>query len=158
MNDGNILIDVKNISKKYILDNKEFEALQNISFQLRKGESIGLIGENGSGKSTLLKILSGLIKPSSGEVVINGKINSLIEVGSNFISDLTGRENVKQFLKLNNISKFEIDEKINEIHEFSGLNDFFDQPIKFYSTGMFVRLAISAGFHIDADIFLIDEV
>jgi len=155
---SDILIEVKNLSKSYNIEGEEFLALDNVSFTLSKNESIGLIGSNGSGKSTLLKILSGLIKPSSGTAVINGKINSLIEIGSNFIPDLTGRENVKQFLELNNISKGKIDAIIEEVKDFSELNHFFEKPVKFYSSGMFVRLAISSGFHIDADIFLIDEV
>lgn len=158
MNSNKNLIEVKNLSKSYNIEGEEFLALDNVSFTLSKNESIGLIGSNGSGKSTLLKILSGLIKPSSGTALINGKINSLIEIGSNFIPDLTGRENVKQFLELNNISKGKIDAIIEEVKDFSELNHFFEKPVKFYSSGMFVRLALSAGFHINADIFLIDEV
>ena len=153
-----ILIEVKNISKEYDLGDRKFKALDTTSFTLRKNESIGLIGKNGSGKSTLLKILAGLIKPSTGTVSINGKVNSLIEIGSNFIPDLTGRENVKLFLKLSGIAIDKIEPITEEVKIFSELDDFFEKPTKFYSSGMFVRLAISAGFHLDADIFLIDEV
>ncbi|MCB9256483.1 MAG: ABC transporter ATP-binding protein [Chitinophagales bacterium] len=158
MKDGEALVEVKNLSKSYFLEGKEHAVLSNISFTLHKNESLGLIGNNGSGKSTLLKILSGLVKPSSGEVIIRGKVNSLIEIGSNFIPELTGRENVKQFLRLNGIDPDAQNEKIEEIYTFSGLETFFDQPVKYYSSGMFVRLAIASGFHIDADIFFIDEV
>ncbi len=158
MQSNDILLEVKNISKEYTLNGRKFKALDSISFKLKKNEGIGLIGKNGSGKSTLLKILAGLIKPSEGEVSIYGKVNSLIELGSNFIPDLTGRENVHQFLKLNSIPKKEIDAITKSIYTYSELGDFFDQPVKFYSSGMFVRLAISAGFEINADIFLMDEI
>lgn len=158
MND-NTLIRVKDLSKKYFLqDNtklKEVEVLNNIIFELKRKQIIGIVGENGAGKSTLLKILAGYIKPTNGEVEIFGKVNSLIEIGGNFIPELTGKENVKQFLKLN--SK-EDNSLINKIKDFSELGDYFEQPIKYYSSGMFVRLAVSAGFYIDADIFLIDEI
>tara|TARA_Y100000385_G_scaffold66934_1_gene66691 strand:+ start:3019 stop:4209 length:1191 start_codon:yes stop_codon:yes gene_type:complete len=158
MQSSDILLEAKNISKEYTLNDQNFKALDSISFKLKKNEGIGLIGKNGSGKSTLLKILAGLIKPSEGEVFIYGKVNSLIELGSNFIPDLTGRENVKQFLKLNSIPNKEIDSLTKRIYSYSELGDFFDQPVKFYSSGMFVRLAISAGFEINADIFLMDEI
>lgn len=161
--DDDVLLRVENLSKKYTLHNndgklKEIDALNNISFELKKNQSIGLIGKNGSGKSTLLKIIAGYIKPSSGKVEIFGKINSLIEVGSNFIADLSGRENVKQFLQLNHVPKTKIDYLVEEIKQFSELETYFEQPVKYYSSGMFVRLSVSAGFFIDANIFLIDEV
>jgi lipopolysaccharide transport system ATP-binding protein len=158
MENNDVLIAVKNLSKEYILNGQKFMALDNVSFTLNKNQGIGLIGKNGSGKSTLLKILAGIIKPSQGEVRIYGKINSLIEIGSNFIPDLTGRENVNHFLKLNNIPNEEIPDIIERIYNYSELEEFFDQPVKFYSSGMFVRLAISSGFEVSADIFLMDEV
>lgn len=156
------ILEVKNLSKIYKLQKNgsyvDFAALKDINFQLFKGESIGLIGKNGSGKSTLLKIISGLVKPSSGEITINGKINSLIEIGSNFIPDISGRENVLLFLRLQGIETSKHEELCWKILEFSELGDYFDQAVKYYSSGMFVRLALSAGFHIEADLFLIDEV
>jgi len=161
--DNNTLLELKSISKSYGVSSmsnspQEFFALHDVSFELKKGEKIGLIGKNGSGKSTLLKIISSLTKPSSGVLTIQGKINSLIEIGSNFIPDLSGRENIKQFLSLNKIAKNDHEALINKIISFSELEDFIDQAIKYYSSGMFVRLAIATGFHINADIYIMDEV
>src|SRR5690554_2779419 len=127
------LLVVENISKTYQIsqDGKPstFHALENVSFELKRNQSIGLIGKNGSGKSTLLKIIAGLVKPSSGKVEIYGKINPLIEVGSNFFPDLTGRENVKEFFKINNIAAETHVQKIESVLEFSELGHYFDQPI-----------------------------
>lgn len=156
-----IVIETKGLSKGYYPLRKggyKFHALSDVSFKLSASQRVGIIGTNGSGKSTLLKILSGLIKPSSGKANVIGKVNALIELGSNFIPDLTGRENVSFFLRINDVPNDEIPDIIEKIKLFSGLEDYFDQPIKHYSSGMYVRLAISAGFHINAEIFLIDEV
>jgi len=161
MNDE-FLLRVADLAKTFRFQSNGTEesacVLNNISFELGKGEAIGLIGRNGSGKSTLLKILAGFIKPTSGEVLINGKINSLIEVGGNFIPDLSGRENIVNLLKFHQTPTKELDDIVQSIHDFSELGRYFDQPIKNYSSGMFVRASVSAGFHIDADIFLIDEI
>lgn len=160
-NSENVVVDVKNLTKGYYpIGKNEYNvyALKDININLYQGQRVGLIGRNGSGKSTFLKILSSLIKPSDGIVKIKGKVNTLIELGSNFIPDLSGRENVTFFLSMNGIKADEKKQIIEKIKEFSGLESYFDQPIKHYSSGMFVRLAISAGFHINADLFFIDEV
>jgi ABC-type polysaccharide/polyol phosphate transport system ATPase subunit len=156
------LLRVSGLTKQYRLQGEgeqdAVNVLNNVSFDLRKGDSIGLIGRNGSGKTTLLKILAGFIKPTSGTVEINGKVNSLIEVGGNFIPDLTGRENVRNYLKFYGVPQDELDATVLKVEEFGELGRYFGQPVKNYSSGMFVRASVSAGFHVKADIFLIDEI
>lgn len=156
------LLKVRGLTKQYRLQGEgkqdTVNVLNDVSFDLRKGDSIGLIGRNGSGKTTLLKILAGFIKPTSGTVEINGRINSLIEVGGNFIPDLTGRENVRNYLKFYGVPQDELDVTVQKVEEFGELGRYFDQPVKNYSSGMFVRASVSAGFHVKADIFLIDEI
>jgi len=156
------LLTVTDLSKSYFLSHgegaEERYALRNVSITLNKGDSIGLIGRNGSGKSTLLKVVSGLVRPTSGSVIVNGKVNALIEVGSNFIPDLTGRENVVHYLRFNEIPESEIWATVEEVFRFSELGSYFDSPVKQYSSGMFVRLAASAGLFVKADIYVLDEV
>jgi len=159
---SDVLLSVNNISKQYTLQDERgsevITVLDRVNFELRRGESIGLIGRNGSGKTTLLKILAGFVKPTSGEVLINGKVNSMIEVGSNFLPDLSGRENTRNFLSFHDSPSSETDAIVQSVQEFSELGQYFDQPVKNYSAGMFVRASMSAGFHINAEIFLIDEI
>jgi len=137
---------------------QEFWALRDISFSVRSGTTIGVLGQNGSGKSTLLKILAGLMLPTVGYVTVNGKKSSLIELGMGFHSEFSGRSNVYLNSALLGIPKEEIDSKFDQIVEFSGIGDFIDRPVKTYSSGMYLRLAFSVVINIDPEVLLIDEV
>lgn len=180
------VIEVKNISKKYEIHpegrsykilqrdilqklknplsffrndkRQEFWALKNISFSVKKGEIVGIIGRNGSGKSTLLRILGGISPPSSGEVIIRGKVSSLLEAGPGFHQELTGRENIFLNGIILGMPKKIIEEKYEEIVEFSGVKNFINIPVKFYSSGMYVRLAFSISAHLLPEILLLDEI
>lgn len=136
---------------------KEFTALNSLSFDLKKGESLGIIGMNGAGKSTLLQILAGVMRPSSGDVMVEGQVAALLELGSGFNPDFTGKENVYLNAALFGLSKIEIDLKFESILKFSEIEDFMYQPVKTYSSGMILRLAFSVIAHVDADILIIDE-
>ena len=133
-------------------------ALRDISFTVRQGEVIGIIGRNGAGKSTLLKILSRITPPSSGRITLNGRVASLLEVGTGFHPELTGRENVYLNGTILGMRKVEIDRKFDEIVDFSGVEKFIDTPVKRYSSGMRVRLAFSVAAHLEPEILLVDEV
>ena len=135
-----------------------FWALQNITFDVKSGQVLGLIGSNGAGKSTLLKILSRITEPTSGYAKIYGKVSSLLEVGTGFHPELTGRQNVYLNGSILGMTKKEIDQKFDEIVEFSGVQKFLDTPVKRYSSGMRVRLAFSVTAHLEPDILMIDEV
>lgn len=141
--------------KKEVIQNK---VLSNASFKIYEGDSIGIIGENGTGKSTTLKLVSKILNPDSGEIIVNGKIASLLEVGIGFQQDLTGRENVYLYGSILGLKKKEIDEKYNEIVNFAEIPDFMDTPVKNYSSGMYMRLAFSVAVSIDPEILLVDEV
>lgn len=136
----------------------EFWALRDVSFSVDQGERIGIIGKNGAGKSTLLKILSRITAPTEGRIKVNGRIASLLEVGTGFHGELTGRENVFLNGAILGMKRGEIQRKFDEIVEFSGISDFIDTPVKRYSSGMFVRLAFSVAAFLDADIMVLDEV
>jgi lipopolysaccharide transport system ATP-binding protein len=133
-------------------------ALKDISFKINRGEIVGIIGKNGAGKSTLLKILSRITEPTSGEALVNGNVASLLEVGTGFHPELTGRDNIYLNGTILGMRRNEIDRKFDEIVDFSGIDRFIDTPVKRYSSGMYVRLAFSIAAHLEPDILLIDEV
>lgn len=136
---------------------REFWALRNISFEVRRGETMGIIGRNGSGKSTLLQLICGTLAPTAGDIQTNGRIAALLELGSGFNPEFTGRENVFMNAAVLGLSEEEIAERYDRIVEFSEIEDFIDQPVKTYSSGMFMRLAFAVQAHIDASIVVIDE-
>jgi len=140
------------------LRSAEFWSVDNVSFEIRRGECLGLIGPNGAGKSTLLKILNGIISPDKGRVEIRGKVSALIEVGAGFHPMLTGRENIYINGSILGFTKKEIDKKFDEIVEFAELGDFIDTPVKHYSSGMYVRLGFAIAAQMEPDVMLIDEV
>jgi ABC-type polysaccharide/polyol phosphate transport system ATPase subunit len=133
-------------------------ALKNVSFAIEKGEAFGVIGRNGSGKSTLLKIMSGILKPTSGRMIVQGRIAALIELGAGFHPEITGRENIYINGIMLGLTRREIDARFDRIVEFSGIGEFLDQPVKTYSSGMYVRLGFAVAVHVDPDVLLIDEV
>lgn len=139
-------------------EEETFWALKDISFEVNKGEVFGIVGQNGSGKSTLLKILSRTVDPTTGTIDMYGRTASMLEVGTGFHPELTGRENVYFNGSMLGMSKAEIDEKFNAIVKFSEVENFLDTPVKFYSSGMYVRLAFSVAAHLEPDILIIDEV
>lgn len=134
-----------------------FTALDDVSFEVKKGESFGIIGRNGSGKSTMLQILAGILKATAGEIRVNGKVAALLELGSGFDPESSGYENIYMNAAILGVSKEKIEQKIGQILEFADIGDFAKQPVKLYSSGMYVRLAFAVAIHVDADILLIDE-
>ena len=132
--------------------------LKGISFDIEKGDILGIVGKNGSGKSTLLKLITKIIYPDSGNIKINGKISSLIELGAGFHPDMTGRENIYINASIYGLTKKEIDSKLDAIIKFSELKEFIDSPIRTYSSGMYMRLAFSVAINVEAEILLIDEI
>ena len=136
---------------------KDFYALNGISFEIKRGETIGIVGKNGSGKSTLLKILTGVLTQTSGSLTVKGKISALLELGAGFNMEFTGVENIYLNATILNIPKEEIDKKLDSIISFADIGDFIYQPVKTYSSGMFVRLAFSVAIHVDPDILIVDE-
>ena len=136
---------------------RDFIALDDVSFEVKKGEAFGIIGRNGSGKSTMLQILAGIIKKTSGEIEVHGRIAALLELGSGFNPESTGYENIYMNAAILGVSKEDIDAKVDQIIAFADIGDFINQPVKTYSSGMFVRLAFAVAINVDADIILIDE-
>ena len=173
MNLDNIVVTLKNVSKYYRIYespkhrlkelifnrqyHKKFWALKDIFLDIKKGETLGIIGENGAGKSTLLKIIAKTIRPSSGEVKVCGLVSPILELGMGFHPELTGRENIFFSATLLGLSKKDIEKKLDEIIEFAELEGFIDQPVKTYSSGMYIRLAFSIATSVDPDILVIDE-
>lgn len=141
-------------SKKYC---QEFYALNDISFSVRRGETIGFVGRNGSGKSTLLKILTGVLQPTEGSVQVNGKVSALLELGAGFNAEFTGRENIYLNGTIMRIPREEMDKRVPAILEFADIGEFIDQPVKTYSSGMFVRLAFAVAINVDPEILIVDE-
>ena len=137
---------------------EEFTALKNINLKIKKGETVGLIGVNGSGKSTLLKLMTKIIYPTSGKIITHGKLTSLLELGAGFHQDFTGRENIYFNASIFGLTKKEIDQRLDEIIEFSELGEFIDNPVRTYSSGMYMRLAFSIAINVDAEILLIDVI
>jgi len=140
------------------LEAREFWAVKDVSFQVRRGEAFGVIGSNGAGKSTMLKLLSGIMKPTKGRLAVHGRLSALIEVGAGFHMDLTGRENVFLNGTIMGMTRREIASRFDQIVAFSGLEEFIDTPVKRYSSGMFARLGFSVAAHVDPDILIVDEV
>ena len=139
-------------------DKREFWALQDISFEVKRGEALGLIGRNGAGKSTALKILSRIMRPTKGHMIVNGRLSALIEVGAGFHPDLTGRENIFLHGTILGMTKREIQSKLDQIIAFSGIEEFIDTPVKRYSSGMYARLGFSVAAHVDPEVLVVDEV
>ena len=137
---------------------EEFIALKDINVKIKKGETVGLIGVNGSGKSTLLKLMTKIIYPTAGKVITHGKLTSLLELGAGFHQDFTGRENIYFNAAIFGLTKEEIDKRLEDIIEFSELGEFIDNPVRTYSSGMYMRLAFSIAINVDAEILLIDEI
>ncbi len=178
MQDQDVVISVKNVTKKFILRNThtlkdmavwsltgrasklkdEFYALRDVSFEIKQGESVALLGYNGSGKSTMLKLISGVMGQTKGTIGVRGKIAGLIEVGAGFHPDLTGRENVFLNGAILGMTKEEIENSFDSIVAFSEIEQFIDTEVKFYSSGMFLRLAFAVAIHTNPDLFLIDEI
>lgn len=144
--------------RRKVSSHREFWAIRNISFDVPRGSTFALIGSNGSGKSTLLKCLARILFPNEGRIVSEGRIASLLEVGSGFHPELTGRENVYLNGSILGMSRKEVDEKFDSIVEFSEIGDFIDQPVKNYSSGMYVRLGFSVAIHVEPDVLVVDEI
>jgi len=156
---------IPSIAKKLVrlrrheeLRDKEFWAIKDVTFQLERGEALGIIGANGAGKSTALKLLSGILRPDRGTISVSGRLSALIEVGAGFHPDLTGRENIYLNGAILGMKRKEMDRKLDEIVAFSELSEFLDTPVKRYSSGMYARLGFSVAAHVDPDILLVDEV
>lgn len=174
--DASNAIEVKNITKKFKIyfdkgsslkekmlfkkrnHYEERMVLRGITFDIKKGEAIGLIGKNGCGKSTTLKMLTRIMYPDSGSIEVRGRVSSLIELGAGFHPDMSGRENIYTNAAIFGLTRKEIDNRINDIIEFSEMEDFLDNPVRTYSSGMYMRLAFAVAINVDADVLLIDEI
>ena len=174
--ENDVAVAIKSVSKKYRIHHEkvpslkqtilklkrttyeEFLALDDVSFSVRHGETYGVIGPNGSGKSTLLKLIARIIQPTTGEVIINGSLSALLELGAGFHPDLTGRENIYINAAILGMKKRDVDKKLNNIIGFSELERFIDTPVKNYSSGMYMRLGFSVAINVNPDILLVDEV
>lgn len=150
------LIDL--LTKRNSEEKATFWALNDVSFALKRGEMLGIIGRNGSGKSTLLKVIAGITKPTSGKITVNGRLSALIELGGGFHPEISGRENIMINGIILGLSRKQLLDKMDDIIKFSGLGDFIDAPVRTYSSGMFIRLGFSIAIHVDPEILLIDEI
>ncbi|GGC87429.1 ABC transporter ATP-binding protein [Tersicoccus solisilvae] len=176
--EDSVVVAVRSVTKKFVLRHtrsmkeafvwlitgrrgdlsERFKALDDVSFDIRRGETVALLGLNGSGKSTLLKLISGVMRPDGGEVATRGRVAGLIEVGAGFHPDLTGRDNVFLNGAILGMTQQEIEDKFDDIVAFSEIEQFIDTEVKFYSSGMYLRLAFSVAIHTSPDIFLVDEI
>jgi ABC-type polysaccharide/polyol phosphate transport system ATPase subunit len=171
---GRIVIDVKDLSKRFGMysspagrlieilspfrrDNHKFWALKDVSFEVKEGEALGIIGRNGSGKSTLLQVLCGVLRETSGQVTVNGRVSALLELGAGFHAEFKGRDNVYMNGAIMGLSRKEMDTRFQAIADFAEIGDFMEQPIKTYSSGMFLRLAFACAVNIAPDILIVDE-
>ncbi|MCI8410856.1 MAG: ABC transporter ATP-binding protein [Clostridia bacterium] len=159
----NVYLDKANSLKEKMLfwkrNRKEVrQVLKGINLNIKKGEAVALIGVNGSGKSTLLKLMTKIIYPNKGKITINGKLTSLLELGAGFHPDFSGRENIYFNASIFGLTKKQIDDRLEQIIEFSELKDYIDNPVRTYSSGMFMRLAFAVAINVDADILLVDEI
>jgi lipopolysaccharide transport system ATP-binding protein len=175
MSSDEVVIAVRNVSKAYRLFerprdrikqfltlglrkyHRDFMALRDVSFDVRKGEAVGIIGRNGSGKSTLLQVICGIIKPTTGSVTVNGRISALLELGAGFNPEFTGRENVYFQGALMGFTATQMAARFDDIVAFADIGDFIDQPVRTYSSGMFVRLAFAVAVHVEPDVLVVDE-
>tara|TARA_R110002095_G_scaffold9359_8_gene14746 strand:+ start:4247 stop:5485 length:1239 start_codon:yes stop_codon:yes gene_type:complete len=176
MHSDDIVISVRDVTKSYrIFGNagtrlkqamtfglkkyyEEYTALKDVSFEVKRGETIGIIGSNGAGKSTLLQLICGILKPSSGTVEVNGRVSAMLELGAGFHPEFTGRENVFFQGSLMGLTETQMKQRFDDIERFAGIGEFIDQSVRTYSSGMFVRLAFAVATHVDPDIIVIDEV
>jgi len=156
--DSSLRSTLSGVFKSSAQKGNEFWALKDVNFEIKKGEVVGIIGKNGAGKSTLLKVLSQITKPTEGRIEINGRVASLLEVGTGFHPELTGRENIYLNGTILGMTRKEVKAKFDEIVEFSGVKQFIDTPVKHYSSGMYVRLAFAVAAHLEPEILIIDEV
>lgn len=159
----NIYMDKANSLKEKMLfwnrnKKEKREVLKDINLTIKNGEAVGLIGVNGSGKSTLLKLMTKIIYPNKGKITTNGKLTSLLELGAGFHPDFSGRENIYFNASIFGLTRKQIDERIDQIIEFSELGNYIDNPVRTYSSGMYMRLAFAVAINVDADILLVDEV
>lgn len=176
INNNETVISFKNVTKQFSkLSHKTFKefipalfkgektknsfiALNDISFEIKKGETVGIIGPNGAGKSTILKLIAGVMSPTKGEIKVKGSVSPLIELGAGFHPELTGQENVFLNGSILGLSQKEILNKFDDIVKFSELEEFIDQPIKHYSSGMYMRLAFAVAIHVNPEILIVDEI
>ena len=173
---SDVVISVRNLNKTYRIFSRphdrikqffslglkqyhrEFTVLRDVSFDIKKGETVGIIGRNGSGKSTLLQLICGILKPTFGSVQVNGRISALLELGAGFNPEFTGRENVYFQGSLLGYKEAQMNDRFDDIAAFADIGDFIDQPVRTYSSGMFMRLAFAAAVHVEPDILIIDEI
>ncbi len=173
MSAGDLLVSVRGLRKEYRLGSSSWSrfadallrrsgregkvALADVSFDLQRGQSLGIVGHNGAGKSTLLKILAGVVAPTAGEALVNGRVSSILELGSGFHPDFTGRQNLRLNAAMLGLSEEEVERRRPQIEEFCELGEFLDQPLKIYSTGMVMRLAFAIATQVEPDILIVDE-
>ena len=161
--DFKIFYDKANSLKEKLLfwnrnKSDKLHILRGVSLEIKKGESVGLIGTNGSGKSTLLKLMTKIIYPNKGKIIVHGKLASLLELGAGFHPDFSGRENIYFNASIFGMTRKEIDARLDDIIKFSELEDFIDNPVRTYSSGMYMRLAFAVAINVDADVLLVDEI